>query len=705
MVGHARAPIPQRPPVSGRGDGRPADDQLLQQEGPRGDGRGHPLLLLARFRASPQRGRPASRHRGAAAGTSRPPGQDTRALSGHVQGNRGRDAGRGRPSARRFPRRRIDRGELRRAEESGIPAARRANEGDRSPRRRGTAAGGRAVGERPGVQDPADQQVGRPGGATDGEGSGAHPERAHARRPVRVRDGSHDPQTRAPFRRRGLRPADWRPAVDERHRRAEVATPNRPKQGARVRFLIVGFAAVALAGHPSAGQDVLLPDLFTDTIDVRVVNVEVVVTDPEGYRILGLEASDFELLVDGQPVAVTYFTEVDDGRAIASFEEGRPPASLEARARNVPLLTLDEPVGTNFLVFMDQFSVVRRYRERVLDRLTEELHLLRPDDRVAIVAFDGSNVSLLLDWTNSRGDIENVLHQARPEKARLSRILVPGPTFRQTERALMAATATVRSFAGARGRKVMLLLADEWYVQDLRSYDSLIDAANLVGYTLYPIVRYARYGQHRLLADETGGLTVTGTKPRDILGIVLDDVRYYYWLGFEPPRDEDDALHDIEVRVVGRPDLRVWSRLNYLDMSRGAEVTMLVEGSLLFGGTPGIDSLEVQFGTPERAGFRRVTLPMEVTIPLDDVTLLPMGGKWMNELELRVSVINEHGDRSETPVSRIPILGSSAPLPGDYFVYETELLIRRREHRYIAAVYDPLTGAILSASGTIGSRR
>lgn len=466
-----------------------------------------------------------------------------------------------------------------------------------------------------------------------------------------------------------------------------------------MRSLVVAFTVLVLAASPSASQHVPLPDLFADTIDVRVVNVEVVVTDHEGYRIRGLEASDFELLVDGQPVPVSYFTEIDDGRAIASLEDGRPPASLEARARNVPLLTLDEPVGTNFLIFLDQYSVVRRYRERVLDRLTEELHLLKPDDRVAIVAFDGGNVSLLLDWTSSLSDIEDALRHAHPRKARLRRIAVPGPPFHRTERALMAATATVRSFAAVRGRKVMLLLADEWRVGNLRSYDSLIDAANLVGYTLYPIVPH---GQHRLLADETGGVAVAGTKPKEVLGLVADDVRYYYWLGFEPPRSEDDALHDIEVRVVDRPDLRVWSRLNYLDMSRSAEVTMLVEGSLLFGGSPGSDSLQVRFGTPERAGFRRITLPMEITIPLDEVTLLPMGGKWMNELELRVSVINEHGDRSETPVRTLPILGSSAPLPGDYFVYETELLVRSREHRYIAAVYDPLTGAILSASGTVG---
>ncbi len=454
-----------------------------------------------------------------------------------------------------------------------------------------------------------------------------------------------------------------------------------------------------LAAVPAASQESPLPDLFTDVIDVRVVNVEVVVTDDEGYLIPGLVASDFELLVDGEPVPISYFTEVDDGHARGGLKDGRPPTFLEAGARSVPLVIPDEPVGTNFLIFMDQFSVVRRYRQRVLDRLEEELYLLRPEDRVAVVAFDGRNVSLLADWSNSRSNIEDALDQAREWKVRPRRVAAPRFPTHQTERALMAATATVRSFATAKGRKVMLLLADDWRVPSLRSYDRLVDAANQVGYTLYPVTRH---GLHRLLADETGGLAIVGTKPREVLGIVVDDVRYYYWLGFEPPREEDDALHDIEVRVVGHPDLRVWSRLNYLDMSKGAEVTMMVEGSLLFGGTPGSDSLEVRFGTPENAGFRKVTLPMEVAIPLDDVTLLPIGDLWMNELELRVSLINEHGDRSETPVSKIPLLGSSTPLPGQYYVYETDLLVRKREHRYVVAVYDPLSGTIVSTSGTVG---
>ena len=93
---------------------------------------------------------------------------------------------------------------------------------------------------------------------------------------------------------------------------------------------------------------------------------------------------------------------------------------------------------------------------------------------------------------------------------------------------------------------------------------------------------------------------------------------------------------------------------------------------------------------------------MEIAIPLDHVQLLPIAGRWTNELEFRVTVIDEDGDRSETPIEKILISGPTKPEPGDVFYYETNLLLRRREHRFVAAVYDPLTGAILLADGTVG---
>ena len=492
-----------------------------------------------------------------------------------------------------------------------------------------------------------------------------------------------------------------------------------------------------LATVPVWGQEEALPDLFSDVIDVRVVNVEVVVTDKKGNRIRGLEASDFELLVDGEAVPVDYFTEVDNGHARGSADDG---------AGTVHALATGEPVATNYLVFIDDLHAIRQSRNRVLKRLGQDLDRLRPADRMAVVAYDGRNLTRITDWTSSRDEIEDALLRASDRTA-LGLLNKFGLGF-QTQRSVMAAAGTLRSFADAPGRKVMLLLAAGWdteidlwnprllWLLGLRDarlgdlYGPLVHAANLVGYSLYPIdLGKGRPWRHngltglaapfagqpvaaedsrswhdvlRYLADETGGLPMIKFFSNKALAKTSEDTRSYYWLGFAPPRAEDDALHDIKVRLIGRPKLRVRSRRNYMDMSRRTEVTMLVEGSLLFGGAPGANALEVRFGTPEKAGFRKIAVPMEVAIPLDDLTVLPTDGQWMNELEFRVTVIDEFGDRSETPISKIPILSSRTPLPGETFVYETDLLMRKREHRFVAAVYDPLSGAILSAEGTVG---
>ena len=471
-----------------------------------------------------------------------------------------------------------------------------------------------------------------------------------------------------------------------------------------------------LATVPVRGQESPLPDLFADVIDVRVVNVEVVVTDRKGNRIRGLQADDFELLVDGETVPISHFTAIDDGRALASSDD---------RIGTLPSLTPDEPVGTNFLIFIDDLSAIQQHRNRVLTRMESDLVLLSPVDRVAIVAFNGRNVTRITDWTNSREEIERALERARERKA--FGLMNVGGLGDQTRRAVMAAAASVRSFARAPGRKVMLLLIERWVTRIdpwtpwsiwaakteaarfRDAYGPLVHAANLVGYSLYPIdIPGLQPGDrwwhdvHQFLADETGGLPMLNSFSRKALAETAEDTQSYYWLGFEPPRNEDDRLHDIQIRVAGPRRFRVRSREHYLDMSRSTEVTMLVEGNLLFGGSPGVEALDVRFGASRKAGFRKISVPMEVSIPLADVELLPMAGQWMNELEFQVSLIDEHGDRSETPIEKIPIAGPTKPQPGDVFVYETDLLMRKRQHRYVAAVYDPLTGAILSGNGSVG---
>lgn len=493
-------------------------------------------------------------------------------------------------------------------------------------------------------------------------------------------------------------------------------------------------AMLLLTALPATGQEAALPDLFAEVLDVRVVNVEVVVTDRNGNRVQGLDASDFELLVDGGPAPIDYFTEVDEGRAVARDVDG---------VGHAPSLTPGEPVGTNFLVFIDELFAIRRQRDGFLNRLERDLALLNPSDQVAIVAFDGYNVTRLTDWTNSRDQIEDAIQGARERKALgLMRMLDLGDRTDQIRRTVMAATASIRGLADVPGRKVMLLLVETFCApsrswefssfwedgtcrEDAGSlYQPLVTAANRVGYTVYPVdmaglhptfgidpatgalmlddSEDAQEAALWFLAHETGGKAMINSYRKVALAETAADTSSFYWLGFNPPDGGTDALHDIEVRLPGHRDLRVRSRRHYRDVSRSAEFTLLVEGSLMFGGLPGKDVLEVHFGTPRKAGFRKFLVPTWVTIPVDDLTLLPIDGQWTNDLEFRVSVVDKYGDRSKNLGTRIPIRYAEAPPPGETFVYETELPIRKGTHRFLAALYDPLSGEILARGGTVG---
>ncbi|MDE2979305.1 MAG: VWA domain-containing protein [Acidobacteriota bacterium] len=574
-----------------------------------------------------------------------------------------------------------------------------------------------------------------------------------------------------------------------------------------MRFLTVPFAVLGLAASPGAGQDVPLPDLFSDTIDVRVVNVEVVVTDRDGNRVQGLQIGDFELLVDGEPVPIGYFTEIDEG--VARGARAEADKAEDGGLQAVPSLAPDEPVRTNYLLFIDEFFAIRRDRDRVLKRLERDLAQLGAHDRMAVVAFDGRNVARLTDWTGARDELRDAFREARKREAlgimrradidpaatapdspgaaasgplaqntldgvesapalnsvrRTATALNLSKREREIQRSVLAATATVRSFADPPGRKAMLVLTDGWEAPGFNNpdpfgppppsiesiYGPLVHAANRLGYTLYPVdlaglnprfanspfgigdvsvgynagagagsaaaqpspfaapqglnLEWSQDAAFGYLAHETGGLPMINAFRDIALAEAATDTRHYYWLGFEPPRNQDDELHDIEIRLAGHTNLRVRSRQSYLDLSSSAELTMMVEGSVLFGGAPGKETLAVRFGPPRRARGRKILVPMEIAIPLDDVELLPMGGRFTNELEFRVTVIKEAGERSETPTEKIRISGATEPPPGVVFVYETTLLIRSHEHRYVASIYDPLTGAVLSASGTVGPR-
>ena len=126
--------------------------------------------------------------------------------------------------------------------------------------------------------------------------------------------------------------------------------------------------------------------VFSDTVNVEVVNVEVVVTDKDGKPITGLTAADFRVLEDGQPVEIVNFYEVAE-------EPGLPVAAGQVTAESTR-----PPVQTqrlNLVIFVDDVNTHPRNRTRLFAGLRkfleaqgsviDQMMLVSMNDRVRVV--------------------------------------------------------------------------------------------------------------------------------------------------------------------------------------------------------------------------------------------------------------------------------------------------------------------------------
>lgn len=512
------------------------------------------------------------------------------------------------------------------------------------------------------------------------------------------------------------------------------------------------FVAVLLVWASLPLQAQPAPDVstFGEVIDVRVVNVEVVVTDKEGRRVTGLAPEDFRVTVDGEEVGIDFFTEVAGGRVSV-------PASTAATAVP-PALTAGEPVGTRYLLFVDDFFSVKKRRNRVLERLVDDLSLLGPEDRVAVVSYDGQGLDMLANWTPPGPELRKTLDDAlrRPAYGTSRRmelrhaergggVVKNRPYYRllreQVKGTLDAAAASLRAFAQPPGRRVMLLLSGGWptdavsfYYRSQSVYTTnvvsgiphalyeLVSTANRLSYTLYPVdvqgvsaespgdverivpdsgsQGLIREGEEhhslRTLAHLTGGEEMLNSQRDVALERVVEDTRSYYWLGFEPSWREHNGDHRIEVEAL-RPGLKVRHRRGFTELTRPAETLMRVESALLFGDVPpGSGPLDVKPGKPKKAGFGKVHVPLEILVPLDRVTVLPQGDQHVARLELILAVIDRDGNQSAVPRVPIRLRVPEKPDPGAVGVYVHTILTRKEKQDLLTVIFDPLSGQTLA---------
>jgi len=144
------------------------------------------------------------------------------------------------------------------------------------------------------------------------------------------------------------------------------------------------LAIAALAVLPAFAQQTApqpQQTFFTESIEVRVINVDVIVTK-DGRPATGLTKDDFELLENGKPQTITNFLEIrSDEKAAAA----KAPSQPSAAAAKPPL----DPRARNIILFIDGTSVQPFLRDRALKPMNDFLHrAMRPGDHVMIIGWN-----------------------------------------------------------------------------------------------------------------------------------------------------------------------------------------------------------------------------------------------------------------------------------------------------------------------------
>jgi VWFA-related protein len=164
-------------------------------------------------------------------------------------------------------------------------------------------------------------------------------------------------------------------------------------RSAALLLTILALASVVIAQVPSQ---------FNETFEVRLHNLDVIVTDKEGNAVRGLTKDDFIVTEGGKPQVITNFSVYDDSVATRDhgLGEGAAAASGEVSA----------PPPRRFVFFIDEMAIQARARASLKKHISELIRTMRPGDVAAVVRPTGTT-RMVQDYSGSPEEVEKTLHK------------------------------------------------------------------------------------------------------------------------------------------------------------------------------------------------------------------------------------------------------------------------------------------------------
>jgi len=223
-------------------------------------------------------------------------------------------------------------------------------------------------------------------------------------------------------------------------------------------------------------------------------------------------------------------------------------------------------------------------------------------------------------------------------------------------------------------------------------------------YATAPDPMSASVGRHnysdslRYLADETGGIAITGTNDVGTrLDLVAQDLYTYYSIGYPLQASGHDKVHRIKVELRDDPAFSGYEfryRSRFVEKSLTTRVQDAVMSSLVYEIDDNPIGVDVVIGTPAPASEKRWLLPTQVSFPIGNIAMLPEGDDFVARVVLFVAARDTDGKRSDLVRQeheiRIPADRYEDAVSKLYTI-DTQLLMEQGRYKISVALLDPLT--------------
>lgn len=175
--------------------------------------------------------------------------------------------------------------------------------------------------------------------------------------------------------------------------------------------LIVRTLSAVLLAAPLLAQQAPPPAApsFGETIEVRVINVDVMVTDKSGKPVSGLTKDDFELYENGKKLEISNFAEVTGTTQTATMARTAQPSAAPQAAPATPQAEGPDVRSRKVVLFLDNSTLTPASRAKVVAAAKAFVaQTVRPSDQVSVITWN-PGLKVNADFTNNVAEVGKTL--------------------------------------------------------------------------------------------------------------------------------------------------------------------------------------------------------------------------------------------------------------------------------------------------------